>query len=50
MVLDELSVLGRLQTWMIVVQGPTALAVGAGGVVLTFFLSSIISLRSPPFL
>ena len=33
---------------MIVVQGPTALAVGAGGVVLTFFLSSIISLRSPP--
>ena len=30
--------------WMIVVQGPIALAIGAGRVVWTFFLSSIFSL------
>ena len=35
---------GVLLIWIIVGQGPTALAVGAGGVVWTFFLSSIISL------
>ena len=35
---------GVLHIWLIVGQGPTALAVGAGGVVWTFFLSSIISL------
>ena len=29
--------------WILVGQGPTALTVGAGGVVWTFFLSSIIS-------
>ena len=32
---------GDLLIWIIVGQGPTALAVGAGGVVWTFFLSSI---------
>ena len=35
---------GVLLIWMRVGQGPTALAVGAGGAVWTFFLSSIISL------
>ena len=35
---------GVLLIWIIVGQGPTALAVGAGGAVRTFFLSSIISL------
>ena len=35
---------GVLLIWIIVGQGPTALAVGAGGVVWTFFLSSITSL------
>ena len=35
---------GVLLSWIRVGQGPTALAVGAGGVVWTFFLSSIISL------
>ena len=35
---------GVLLIWIIVGQGPTVLAVGADGVVLTFFLSSIISL------
>ena len=34
---------GVLLMWIIVGQGPTALAVGAGGDVWTFFLSSIIS-------
>ena len=41
-----LSVLGRPTIWIIVGQGPIALAVGAGGVVWTFFLSSIFSLFS----
>ena len=35
---------GVLLIWIRVGQGPTALAVGAGGVVWTFLLSSIISL------
>ena len=35
---------GVLLVWMKVGQGPTAPAVGAGGVVLTFFLSAIFSL------
>ena len=45
MVLGKLPVPGRPTIWIIVGQGPTALAVGAGGgVVWTFFLSPIISL------
>ena len=43
MVLDKLPVLGRPTIWITVGQGPTALAVGAGGVVWTFLLSSILS-------
>ena len=45
MVLGKLAVPGRLVLliWIRVGQGPTALAVGAGGGVWTFFLSSIIS-------
>ena len=43
-VLCKLPVSGGLLIWIIVGQGPTALLVVAGGVVLTFFLSSIISL------
>ena len=35
---------GVLLIWIKVGQGPTALAVGAAGVVWTFFLSSIFSL------
>ena len=34
---------GRPTVWIIVGQGPTALAVGAGVVVWTFLLSSILS-------
>ena len=41
MVLGKLSVPGRPTIWITVGQGPTALAVGAGGVVWTFLLSSI---------
>ena len=44
MVLGKLPVPGRPTIWMIVVQGPVALAVGASGVVWTFLLSSIFSL------
>ena len=44
MVLGKLPVPGRILIWIRVGQGPTALAVGAVGVVWTFFLSSIISL------
>ena len=44
MVLGKLSVPGRPTIWIIVGQGPTGPAVGAVGVVWTFFLSSIISL------
>ena len=36
-----------LLVWMIVGQGPIALAVGVGGGVWKFFLSSIFSLHSP---
>ena len=43
MVLGKLPVPGRPTIWMIVGQGRTALAVGAGGVVWTFLLSSILS-------
>ena len=39
---------GVLLIWIMVGQGPIALAVGVGGVVWTFFLSSIISLFSLP--
>ena len=40
---------GRPTIWIIVGQGPTALAVGAGGVVWTFLLSSILSFLFLPF-
>ena len=49
MVLDKLPVPGRPTIWMIVGQGPIALAVSAGGVVWTFLLSSILSLLFLPF-
>ena len=38
---------GVLRIWIIVGQGPTLLAVGAGGGCSGIFLSSIISLLSP---
>ena len=44
-------VLGKLSSptvWMTVRQGPTVLAVGVGGVVWTFLLSSIFSLLFLP--
>ena len=44
MVLGKLPVPGRPTIWMIVGQGPIALAVGADGVVWTFLHSSIFSL------
>ena len=44
MVLGKLPVPGRPTILMIVGQGPIALAVGAGGVVWTFLLSSFLSL------
>ena len=44
MVLGKLPVPGRPTIWITVGQGPTALAGGAGGVVWTFLLSSLISL------
>ena len=44
MVLDKLPVPGRPTIWITVVQGPAALAVGAGGVVWTFLFFSILSL------
>ena len=44
MVLGKLPVPGRPTIWIIVGQGPTVLAVGAGGGCLDTFLSSIISL------
>ena len=43
MVLGKLPVPGRPTIWITVGQGPAALAVGAGGVVWTFLLSSILS-------
>ena len=48
MVLGKLPVPGRPTIWMIVGQRPIALAVGAGGVVWTFLLSSILSLLFLP--
>ena len=49
MVLGKLPVLGRPTVWITVGQGPTALAVGAGGgVVWTFLLSSFLSLLFLP--
>ena len=48
MVLGKLSVPGRPTIWITVGQGPTALAVGAGGVVWTFLLSSVLSLLFLP--
>ena len=47
MVLGNFQCLGVLLILFIVGQGLTALAVGAGGVVWTFFLSTIMSLLSP---
>ena len=43
MVLGKLPVPGRPTILITVGQGPTALAVGAGGVVWTFLLSSVLS-------
>ena len=42
MVLGKLPVPGRPAIWMIVGQGPTALAIGAGGGCLELFLFSFI--------
>ena len=47
MVLGKLPVPGRSTILITVGQGPIALAVGAGGVVWTFLLSSILSPLSP---
>ena len=47
MVLGKLPVPGRPTIWITVGQKPIALAVGAGGVVRTFLLSSILSPLSP---
>ena len=47
MVLGKLPVPGRPTILITVGQGPNALAVGAGGVVWTFLLSSILCLLSP---
>ena len=49
MVLGKLPVPGRPTAFITVGQGPIALAVGAGGVVWTFLLSSILSLLFPLF-
>ena len=49
MVLGKLPVPGRPTILITVGQGPIALAVGAGGVVWTFLLSSILFLLSPSF-
>ena len=43
MVLGKLPLPGRPTIWITVGQGPTALAVSAGGVVRTFLLSSFLS-------
>ena len=48
MVLGKLPVPGRPTIWTTVGQGPTALAVGADGVVWTFLLSSILFLLFRP--
>ena len=49
MVLGKLPVSGRPTNWEKVGQGPTALAVSAGGGRLDIFLSSIIPLFFLPF-
>ena len=49
MVLGKLPGPGRPTIWMTVGQGPTALAVGVGGGVWRFLLSSIFSLLFLPF-
>ena len=43
----KLPVPGHPTIWITVGQGPTALAVGAGGVVWTFLRSTILSPLSP---
>ena len=48
MVLGKLPVPGRPTIWITVGQGPTALAVGAGGGCLDILLSSILSLLFLP--
>ena len=48
MVLGKLTVPGRPTIWITVGQRPTEHAVGAGGVVWTFLLSSILSLLFLP--
>ena len=48
MVLGKLPVLGHPTIWMIVGQEPIALAVGAGGIIWTFLLSSILFLLFLP--
>ena len=48
MVLGKFPVPGCPTIWITVGHGPTALSVGAGAVVWTFFLLSIISLFSLP--
>ena len=47
MVLGKLPVPGRPTPWMIVRQGPIALAVGAGGGCLDMFTLSFLSSISP---
>ena len=48
MVLGKLPMPGRPTIWITVGQGPTALAVGAGGGCLDILLSSILSLLFIP--
>ena len=48
MVLGKLPVLRCPTIWITVGQGPIALALGAGGIVWTFLLSSILSLLFLP--
>ena len=48
MALNNLPMPGRPTIWMIVGQLPTVLAVGTGGVVWTFLLSSIFTLLFLP--
>ena len=48
MALGNLPVPGRPTIWMIVGQGPTVIAVGAGGGCLDILLSSVLSLLCLP--
>ena len=50
MVLGKLPVLGRPTIWMIVGQGPSALAVGAGGGCLDIFSLHYLFFRRSPSL